>query len=161
MRVTLFFACEQRGNIINHKLKKQQVQAVMNRKRQKGWNRFKAKPVNLPDGSRYDSQAEYQFEQTVLTALRAAGEIQGWQRQKRISFPCGITWKIDYWIIIEEDKGYYVEIKGGSKESMREYKLKIKCFLYHYDEPIYVIKKEKGKWKIIDQYRTDKVNPPI
>ena len=127
----------------------------------KGWNKFRAKRVKLPDGTSYDSTAEYNFQVQILMPLRAAGKIKGWQRQNRVDFPCGISWKIDYRVFIDEDTSYYVEVKGGGPAGMREYKLKIKCFLYHYDDPIYVVTYARKRWKVIAEYRTKGIDGPL
>jgi len=120
-------------------------------------NKYNARPQVGFDGVRYDSKIEREMAD-ILFCLKKAGDIKTYvSKPTKTTFPCGITWKIDFLVIQNDNKQYYLEVKGFAT---RDYALKLRSYKYHRPLPLFVIGKKNGHWIVKDKVDTGGIDPP-
>lgn len=117
-------------------------------------NKYHAQGSYDPHGNYYGSKMEKSFA-AELMLKRAAGLIKDFRHQPpAVEFPCGIKWRVDFLVTLDDDSECYVETKGMETET---YRLKLKMYRQHIETPLVVMKRQGQHWFIDKQIN----NPDI
>lgn len=112
-------------------------------------NKYNATKIKI-DGYLFDSILEAGWYER-LKLYQTAGIITDMVIKPIVKFACGITWKIDYAVIINKQK-CHIEVKG---KVTAEYKLKLKLYKYESKSPLLVIGKDKNGYKLLEAVNCD------
>jgi len=83
------------------------------------------------DGKKFDSKKEARW-YMYLKSQMERGEIRDFVCQPIIKFPCGITYKPDFKVILKNGDITYIDIKSKFTRKNPVYRIKIKLLKYFY-----------------------------